>query len=332
MSGLSKDMSCWISGDVPGAENLEFCTRPVPEAKSDTVVIQVKAAALNFSDLLMIDGTYQVRPPRPFVPGQEVAGIVIATGENCRWKVGDRIASKVFWGGFAEYVEVREDMAIPIPDNMGFAQAVALPVAYMTAMVALHHSVSVGPQDRVLVHAAAGGVGLAAVEIAHAAGAQVIGTAGSAEKRALAKQHGADHTVDYREPNWKDQVKELTGDKGATIIVDPVGGDVALQSLRCIARYGTLLIVGFASGEIAKLPSNYLLLKSARAQGVLWSHDQDTEMVVHMTDRLGKLLDSGMINPVVCDNYTLSDLPKALKDLGNRGTMGKVVLTVSGGE
>lgn len=325
-------MKCWVSGDVPGAENLELCSRPVPVTKLGTVVIEVKAAALNFSDLLMIDGTYQVRPPRPFVPGQEVAGVVVATGESSRWKVGDRIASKVFWGGFAEYAEVREDMAIPVPDNMGLAQAVALPVAYMTSMVALHHCVSVGPEDRVLVHAAAGGVGLAAVEIAHAAGAQVIATAGSAEKRALAVKHGADHTVNYGEANWKDQVKELTGGKGATIIVDPVGGDVALQSLRCIARYGTLLIVGFASGEIAKLPSNYLLLKSARAQGVLWSHDQDAEIVTQMTERLSKLLDTGMINPVVSDSCTLTDLPKALNDLGNRGTVGKVVLTVGGGE
>ena len=325
---LPNDMKCWVSGDVLGVEGLSLIKGPMPRAKSGSMVVQVKASALNFSDILMTEDKYQVRPARPFVPGQEVAGIVTEVAENARWNIGDRVASKLDWGGFAQYAAVREDMAMAIPDHLGFSQGVALPVAYITSMVALHHCVSVGPHDTVLVHAAAGGVGLAAVEIARAAGASVIATAGSAEKLDLARRHGADFAVSYRDANWKDQVKDLTDGKGATIIVDPVGGDVALQSLRCIARYGTLLIVGFASGEIAKLPSNHLMLKSARAQGVFWTHDQDGEMIAQMTARLVGLIEAGHIDPVVDDSYTLNDLPRALLDLKNRASVGKIILKI----
>ncbi|GKX35494.1 MAG: NADPH:quinone oxidoreductase [Rhizobiaceae bacterium MnEN-MB40S] len=325
---LPVSIAAWISGETPGAEHLTFSTRPAPRAKPGTMIVRVAAAALNFSDILMIDGAYQVRPPRPFIPGQEIAGTVVEVSGESAWKPGDRIASKVFWGGFSEFAEVREDMAIALPEDLDFARGAALPVSYMTAMVALHDSVDVGPQDSVLVHAAAGGVGLAAVEIAHAAGAKVIATAGSSEKLALAKDHGADIGVNYRDKNWKDAVKDATDGKGATIVVDPVGGDVATESLRCIARHGTLLIVGFASGKIAQLPSNYLLLKSLTARGVLWDHDRDGPMIARMTKRIQELLQQGKINPVVRSDFRLEDLPQALDALGNRNSVGKLVLTL----
>ncbi|MGO1120541.1 NADPH:quinone oxidoreductase family protein [Rhodovibrionaceae bacterium A322] len=319
-------MRSWISGETPGLGHLTQGESPRPQTAPGHMVVKVEAAALNFSDLLMIEGRYQVRPPRPFIPGQEIAGVVTAVAEGSPWSVGDRIASKVFWGGFAEEVQVREDMAIGLPDGVDFAVGAALPVVYMTALVALRHSVHAGPEDNVLVHAAAGGVGLAAVEIAKAAGATVIATAGSEEKLAIAREHGADLTINYRSQTWVDQVKVATDGLGASIILDPVGGDVAVQSLRCIARHGTLLVVGFASGEIAQLPSNRLLLKSAAAKGVLWSHDEDAPLIARLNKELMALLAAGKINPVVDCTYSLDDLPLALDDLGQRASVGKLVL------
>ncbi|WP_160116011.1 NADPH:quinone oxidoreductase family protein [Candidatus Halocynthiibacter alkanivorans] len=325
---MSSTMRCWVAGEEPGLENMELTTRPRPVAKPGYVVVKTEAAALNFSDILMVDEKYQVRPPRPFTPGQEVAGTIVEVAAVSQWNVGDRIASKVLWGGFAEYTSVREDMMIPVPDQMSFSEAAALPVVYLTSMVALHDCVSVGPDDRVLVHAAAGGVGLAAVEIAHAAGAQVIATAGSTDKLALAAEHGADVLINYRDEDWKDQVNAATDGLGATIIVDPVGGDVAIQSLRCIARRGALLIVGFASGKIAQLPSNYLLLKNVTARGVVLDHDRDADVIRRLTGLTAALLEQGKIKPVVDTRFELSDLPQALKALGRRETVGKLVLRV----
>lgn len=321
-------MRCWVSADLPGSDHLIFDQKPVPTAKSGTMVVRVHAAALNFSDLLMIDGKYQVKPPRPFTPGQEIAGVVVNVSADSHWKVGDRIASKVFWGGFAEYATVREDMAMKLPPSLDFASGAALPVVYMTAMVALHDCVAVGQQDTVLIHAAAGGVGLAAVEIAHAAGARVIATASSRQKRDLARQHGADVTIDYGDDDWKNQVKAATGGSGVSIVVDPVGGDIAVQSLRCLARHGTLLIVGFASGTIAKLPSNYLLLNSATVKGVLWDHDRDAPLVARMTKKLWSLWEQRKIDPIVDTRFSLDELPTALHELASRGSSGKLVLTV----
>jgi NADPH:quinone reductase len=325
---MSPTMRCWVAGEAPGLENMELTTRPRPVAKPGYVVVKTEAAALNFSDILMVDNKYQVRPPRPFTPGQEVAGTIVEVAAGSPWNVGDRIASKVLWGGFAEYVLVREDMMIPVPGQMRFSEAAALPVTYLTSMVALHDCVSVGPDDRVLVHAAAGGTGLAAVEIAHAAGAQVIATAGSAEKLALAAEHGADVLINYRDEGWKDQVNAATDGLGATIILDPVGGDVAIQSLRCIARRGTLLIVGFASGKIAQLPSNYLMLKSVAAKGVTWNHDQDAEMIRRLTAMTAELLEQRKLKPVVDTRFELAELPRALEALGRRDTVGKLVLRI----
>lgn len=328
MTAQPELMRCWISGKQPGRNHLLFDKRPVPTAAPGTMVVRVHAAALNFSDLLMIDGKYQVRPPRPFTPGQEVAGTVVEVSGESGWQVGDRIASKVFWGGFADHVTVREDMAMALPASIDFARGAALPVVYLTAMVALHDSVVVGPQDTVLVHAAAGGVGLAAVEIAHAAGARVIATASSPQKRQQAEEHGADVTIDYGDDDWKDQVKAETDGEGVSIVVDPVGGDVAIQSLRCLARHGTLLIVGFASGTIAKLPSNYLLLNSATAKGVLWDHDRDGPLVARMTEQLWALWRQQKINPVVDTRFSLEELPVALDELANRSSTGKLILNV----
>ena len=323
-------MRAWFVGTEPGVGSLKFEESTQPPSQPDTMVVEIHAAALNFSDLLMIDDKYQVKPTRPFIPGQEVAGIVLESGKSSGFKPGDRVTSKVDWGGFAEIANVRSDMAIKIPDELDFGTAAVLPVVYTTSMIALHHSSTVKPSDTVVVHGASGGVGLSTVEVAKAAGATVIAAAGDPSKLEVALSHGADYGVNYRSEDWVDKVKEATNGRGADIIVDPVGGKITTDSLRCISISGTLLIVGFASGTISQLPANRLLLKRASAKGVLWSHDNPSELPVirRLTKDLMKLLENGLINPVVNDSYTLSELPIALNDLRDRSSRGKIVLRV----
>ncbi len=322
-------MRAWISGETPGRGSLRLEDRPTLDWDGENLLVRVVAAALNFSDTLMIDGKYQVRPPLPFTPGQEIAGVVEAAPEASVFGVGDRIVSKLEWGGFAERAHVRTDMALRVPEGADLIKALALPVVYMTALVALTECAVVKPGDTVLVHAAAGGVGLAAVEIATALGARVIATAGGAEKRALAREHGADEAVDYCSDGWIDEVKRLTGGLGADVIVDPVGGDIGEQSLRCIARDGVLLVVGFASGRIPKFEANRLLLKRASAKGVYWTHDHDGPMLARLGETLVTWFADGRLDPVVRADYTLEDLPRALDDLESRRSVGKLALQVS---
>ncbi|MEJ5023059.1 NADPH:quinone oxidoreductase family protein [Ochrobactrum vermis] len=322
-------MKHWISGEQKGVENLHFETGDRPEPDDHEILVQVHAAALNFSDILMLDDQYQIRPPRPFTPGQELAGIVVKAGANSGFKTGDRITSKVNWGAFSENALVRADMAIAIPDDIDFTQAAALPVSYTTALVGLSECVQVKAGDTVLVHAAAGGVGIAAVQVAKAYGATVIATAGGEEKVKLALKSGADHAIDYNRDDWVAAVKEITGNKGPNIIFDSVGGDIALQSLRCIARDGTLLIVGFSGGTIPKLPANYLLLKRCAAKGVYWNHDQDGEMLMRVSKRMFDLLAQNKITPLISGPYPLEKLPQALTDMAARKTVGKVIISIT---
>ncbi|MGJ8612267.1 MAG: NADPH:quinone oxidoreductase family protein, partial [Octadecabacter sp.] len=238
-------MKAWLCKESTLIEDIAVFDQPVPQGD---VVIRVTAAAVNFSDILMIQDAYQIKPPRPFIPGQEIAGTVISATENSGFSVGDRVASKVNWGGFGEVVAVPANMPFQIPDTLSFATAAALPVSYTTAMVGLTECVTLTKGMWVLVHAASGAVGLAAVEIATALGARVIATASTAEKRAIAAAHGAEITVDYTADGWAKTVKEATGG-GANVVFDPVGGDIGEQSLRAIARDGTHLVVGFAAGR-----------------------------------------------------------------------------------
>lgn len=320
-------MRAWrSSGDGVGRLVLERCPRPTPGAGE--AVIAVRAAALNFSDLLMLDDKYQIRPPRPFTLGQEVAGVIVEVGEGSLLRIGQSIASKVAWGGFADYAVVSDDLAIVLPDGTDLATAVALPVSYVTALVALEHCGRMRAGETLLVHAAAGGAGLAAVQLGRALGARVIGAAGSAEKRALAIAQGADLTLDYTDPDWAAAVRRLTDERGADLIFDPVGGEIAMQSLRCIAWDGRLLVVGFSSGKIPELPANRLLLKRAAAIGVYWSHERDGPMIEAMTLRLVQMLETGAIRPHVERRAGLEALPQALADLAARRSSGKLVLTL----
>jgi NADPH2:quinone reductase len=321
----AKTMKAWISA-TPGLAGLSTASvsRPVPGPRE--ALARIEAAALNFSDLLMIDDRYQIRPPRPFIPGQEIAGTIVSAGESSELSIGDRIAAKVLWGGFAEFAVVRDDMAIRVPGNMSLEHAAALPVVYVTALVALSEATVVRPGEIVLVLAAAGGVGLAAVEIAHHLGARVIAAAGGGDKCALAKQHGAHETIDYRHESWSDQVKALTNGHGVDVIVDPVGGDATREALRAIAWNGRLMVVGFASGEIPQIPANRLLLRRASAVGVYWDHDRDAAMLSRVSSELTRLAQQRTIRPHVGGTYPFEALPAALSDLAQRRITGKAVI------
>lgn len=318
----------WLSTS-PGADNLALTEAEIGTPAAHQMLVRVETAALNFSDLLMIDDRYQIKPPRPFVPGQEIAGTVLEAGAQSGFNAGDRIASKVDWGGFAAHALVRGDMAIKVPANLTSAEASALPVVYTTSMVALTESTTVKAGETVLVLAASGGVGLAAVEIARHLGARVIAAAGGEDKCALARAHGAHEAVDYRTAGWHEAVKTMTGGKGVDVILDPVGGAASKDAMRVLGWQGRLLIVGFASGEIPQIPANRLLLKRASAIGVYWNHDHDGDMLARVSAKLTTMARDGAIRPHIGGSFAFNDLPKALDALGQRRTSGKVVLTVS---
>jgi len=319
-------MLAWQSKEDLGIRGLVQVELPKPIPKCGELLIKVDVAALNFSDLLMINNTYQVKPPRPFTPGQEVAGTVVGIGEGTGITVGQRIASKVMFGGFAEYVIVRADMAILIPDAMPLSSAVALPVVYTTAVVALTKMVQVQKKDVVLIHAAAGGLGLAAVQLARHLGARVFATAGSKDKCQIAEKSGAELAVSYRNPNWQSEIMTSTEGHGVDIVFDSVGGEVTKESIKCLAWQGRLLIVGFSSGNLPNLPAHLLLLKNASAIGVYWSHEHNSKMLADIGRQLVQHFETGIIQPIIHNPYGFSDLPQALQDLQDRASVGKLVI------
>jgi NADPH2:quinone reductase len=321
-------MRAWRSRTA-GIAGLELTDVPRPRPGRSEVLVRVEAAALNFSDLLMIDDRYQVRPERPFVPGQEIAGTVIAVGDDTGFAVGERVASKVVVGGLAQFATIRGEMGMRAPAEFSMEAAAALPVVYTTAMVALTECTMIEPGETVLVLAAAGGVGLAAVEIARHLQARVIAAAGGAKKCALARAHGAHEAVDYGNEDWAEAVKSLTRGEGVDVIVDPVGGAHCKSALRLMNWGARLLLVGFSSGEIPQIPANRLLLRRASAIGVYWSHDRDGPMLARVAERLSELAASNAIRPHVSAVYAFEDLPRALAALAARETTGKVVLRVT---
>lgn len=323
-------MKAWIVDDTKVEQPLRWGEAPEPAPKPGQALLRVEAAALNFSDLLMIHGRYQVRPPLPFVPGQEVAGTILV-GNQSAFRPGQRVTSKVIWGGFAEQVAVEDHMGFAVPEAMPLAHAAALPVVYPTAYVGLVHHGRLARGETVLVHAAAGALGLAAVEIAKIKGAKVLGTVGSAGKAEVVRSRGADAVFDYSQPDWVARVSEITQGRGADVIFDSVGGAVTEQSLRCIAYGGRLLIAGFSSGTIPALAANRLLLRNASAIGVYWSHEHDSPIVdAAITELLG-LYARGRIKPHVDTRWRLDELPVALAALRSRQSMGKIVLRADDG-
>ena len=303
-----------------------------PALGKHDVMVEVHAAGVNFADVLMVEGKYQVKPPLPFTAGQEFAGIVAEVGAKVsRVSVGQRVMGVVMGGAFAEYAVTSEATVFPIPEAMSFVQAAGFPIAYGTSHVALTHRGRLQAGETLLVHGAAGGVGLTAVEIGRALGATVIATASSAEKLARAAKHGAHHGINYREANFKDEVKALTKGRGADVIYDPVGGDVFDLSLRCIAWEGRLLTIGYASGRIPSAPANRLLIKNCAVVGVFWGAYlmRNPAVIARSFSDLFARFEQGQLSPFVGATFPLEQAREALGVLAARKAIGKVILTTA---
>jgi NADPH2:quinone reductase len=291
----------------------------------------VAAVACNFPDILVCQGRYQEKPPLPFTPGMEIAGEVVAAGEGAAAAVGDRVLGTppMGRGGFAELAVLDAASTLPWPDGMTAGQAAGMFVTYQTGYCALHHRAALQPGETLLVHAAAGGVGTAAVQLGQAAGARVIGTAGGPDKCAVVRGLGVDDVIDYRSEDIVARVKELTGGRGADVVYDPVGGDVFDASRRAVAFEGRILVIGFAGGRIAEAPTNHALVKNYAVVGVHWAlyRKLRPELIPQWQQALGALWAERKIDPLVGAEYPLADAKAALAALGSRRTTGKVVLT-----
>lgn len=313
------------------AETLVLEEIASPEAKKNEVLLEVHAAGVNFPDTLIIEGKYQFKPPFPFSPGGEAAGVVTAVGEKVsHLNVGDRVMALTGWGSFAEEVAVPGYNVMPIPASMDFASAAAFGMTYGTSMHALKQRANLQPGETLLVLGASGGVGLAAVEIGKAMGAKVIAAASSAEKLEVAKAAGADELINYSESNLKDEVKRLTGGQGADVIYDPVGGDLFDAAIRSIAWNGRLLVVGFASGRIPELPVNLTLLKGAAVVGVFWGSFAQRQPQDNAANfqQLFAWHAEGKLKPLVSQTFPLEQAAEAINTLGQRKAVGKVVVQV----
>lgn len=318
-------VSAW--GEPSALECLEV---PDPGAGPGQVLVATRAIGCNFPDILMVQGKYQVKPPLPFSPGHEVAGVVRAVGEGVtRVRPGQRVIALLSWGGYAELALAPAASVFPMPDSMSFEEGAALGVVYQTGYCALVTRARLRPGEWLLVHGAAGGVGLAAVQLGKALGARVIATAGSAAKLEIARQSGADVLVDYRTEDWVERVKAVTGGEGADVIYDPVGGDVFDGSAKCIAFEGRLLTIGFAGGRIPTIAMNRVLLKNFSVVGVHWGLYQrrGSPLVDEWMDAIVALHTRGQIRPVVYRTYPLTEAARALAALAGRESYGKVVLT-----
>ncbi|MBT8451171.1 MAG: NADPH:quinone oxidoreductase family protein [Deltaproteobacteria bacterium] len=299
------------------------------QAGPGEVVIDVKAVGCNFFDTLITEGKYQVKPELPFSPGAEVAGIVRTLGPGVsRFSVGDRVSALLEYGGYTSIVAAPEPRVFPITNEMRFEEAAALGLVYQTSYVGLAHRANLKKGETLLVHAAAGGVGLAAVQLGVALGAKVIGTAGTEEKLALVKANGAHEAINYREEDWVGRVKELTSGRGADVVYDPVGGDTFDLSTKCIAFEGRILIIGFASGKIPSAKMNRVLVKNFSLIGLHWGlyFKMNPGVIQHAQEAIVRLHAEGKIAPLVSATYPLSEAEAALAELGGRKTTGKVVL------
>ncbi len=320
----------WIE-EFGGPEAALLAELPAPAAGPDQVRIAVHAAGVNFADTLMVRGRYQATPPLPFTPGMELAGEVIEAGKNIKWfKPGDRAIAILDHGGFAEEAVAHYSRIMHIPEGMSYEEAAGMPIVYGTSHLALTHRANLRPGETLLVHGAAGGAGLTAVEIGKALGATVIAAASTPEKRAVAKDHGADHLIDSSNEVVHERVRELTSGRGADVIYDPVGGDAFASSLRCAAFESRILIVGFASGKIQRIPANILLVKNITVIGFYWGAyaAQDMQRMRDSFASLDRMYRDGKLRPLVGATFALEDTPAALAHLGDRKAIGKTVITM----
>jgi NADPH2:quinone reductase len=323
-------MRAVLCKELGGPEKLVIEDVPPPPIRPGTVRIAIHAAGVNFADTLLISGQYQDRPPLPFIPGMEAAGVVSELGAGVtHLKVGDRVLSSVGRGAYAQEVVVEADSAHAIPAAMDFVTAAAFPVAYSTSHGAFAWRARLRAGESVLVLGASGGVGLTAVEIAKAMGASVIAAAGGAEKLAVAKRAGADHLIDYTREDLRERVKALTDGRGVDVVYDPVGGDAFDQSLRSIAWEGRIIIIGFAAGRIPQIPANLVLVKNIDVIGFFWGSYRryKPQLQTESFQELFRWYEAGKLKPHVSHRLPLEQVKDALELLKTRKSTGKVVLT-----
>jgi len=308
---------------------LEEVAAPTPGRGE--VLVDVHASALNFPDVLMIAGKYQSQPPFPFSPGGEIAGRVAALGEGVDgFDPGDRVFAGIGVGGFAEQICVKASALLRIPEGMSYVQASGISTTYGTSYYALKQRADLQPGETLLVLGAAGGVGLAAVELGKAMGARVIAAASTTEKLAAARAAGADELIDYSDGELKEKVKALTDGKGADVIYDPVGGSLFDQCMRCVNWYGRILVIGFAAGDIPKVPINLILLKSCQLVGVFfgaWSARHPDEASANLQAVLDYYRE-GKVQALVGNEFPLQQYAEAMRCLSERQAIGKVVVKV----
>lgn len=323
-------MKAVICKQLGGPELLKLEEVPDPKPGPRELRIAVAGAGVNFPDVLIIQGKYQLRAEPPFIPGAEVAGRVLEVGSEVkRFKVGDSVAALVNVGGYAEQVCAAESNCLPVPPDIDLAALGAFPLVYGTTYHALQQRGQLKAGETLLVLGAAGGVGLSAVQLGKRMGARVIAAASSPEKLALCQAQGADAVIDYSKESLKDAIKKLTGGQGADVIYDPVGGALGEECLSCIAWNGRYLVIGFAAGPIPNLAANRLLLKGASAVGVFWGAFTQREPKVNAANfaQLFAWLAEGSLKPYLSKRYALSEAPQALQDMMARKVNGKVVIT-----
>jgi NADPH2:quinone reductase len=324
-------MRALICKELGPTENLVIKQKPDPVASAGELLVKVKAAGINFPDILVIKGLYQVKLEPPFIPGNEASGVVCEVGEGVsRFKPGDHVMIMPEGTAFAELCAVPQNRVIPMPPGLDFEQAAGFTITYGTSYHAFKQSAKIQAGDTVLILGAAGGVGITAVEIAKALGARVIAAASSDEKLEFARTAGADETINYSREPLRDRCKTLTDGKGVDIVYDPVGGELAQQALRALAWQGRYLVIGFACGDIPSFPANIALLKEASIIGVwwgTWAQRNPRDSIQNMAE-LAAMVAEGKLIPRVTESYPLDQFSEAFASLENRRARGKVILTM----
>jgi NADPH:quinone reductase len=322
-------MQAWICENPVGVEALQWKELPTPQPRAGEVLIEIKAASLNFPDLLIVQNKYQMKPQLPFVPGSEYAGVIAAVGEGVtQLKVGQSVACLSGTGGFATHTIAPAALCMPLPPGFPHVDAAAFIMIYATSHHALVDRGQLKPGETVLVLGAAGGVGTSAIQVAKAIGAHVIAAASTDEKCALCKSIGADATINYSREDLRDAIKTLTDGKGIDVVYDPVGGDLAEPALRSVGWRGRYLIIGFASGSIPSLPLNLPLLKGSSLVGVFWGSFAKHEPKANaaMLAELAHWYGEGKIKPVIDRTMPMAELKAAFAHMGSRTVRGKLVM------
>lgn len=324
-------MRALVCEEYGPAESLKITERALPELKPGEVRIDVRAAGINFPDSLIIAGKYQVKPSLPFVPGGECAGVISAVGADVKgFKVGDRVIAMPGLAAFAEQVHVDQKLLVPMPEKLSFEQAAGFCITYATSYYALKQRAALREGETLVVLGAAGGVGVTAIQLGKALGARVIACASTEEKLEFCREVGADELINYTQEDLKERIRELTGGRGADVIYDPVGGDFTETAYRSIAWCGRYLVIGFASGDIPKLPMNLPLLKAGDIMGIFWGSwaQRDPKANLQNFAELLQMVEEGNLNPLTTEVYPFEEFIQAFAAITGRRARGKVILSL----